>query len=56
MMSFSSFGEWGLLFDVRSGLLTVEASLDETHRLQSFRSYGSWAPEGGLSRCGARAQ
>ena len=54
-LSFPSFGEWGLLFDVMGGLLTVVASLDE-HRLQSFRSFSSWAPERGLGRCGARAQ
>ena len=55
-LSFPSFGEWGLLFDVMGGLLTAVAPLDGKHRLQGFRSFGSWAPECGLGRCGARAQ
>ena len=64
--AFSSCSEWGLLFIVVRGLLTVLASLIAEHRLQvcglqqlwhvGFSSCGSWALEHRLSSCGTWAQ
>ena len=44
--AFSSCGEWGPLFIAVRGPLTIRASLDVEHRLQTHR----------LSSCGSRAQ
>ena len=44
--AFSSYGEWGPLFIVVHGPLTIAASLVAEHRLQMRR----------LSSCGSRAQ
>ena len=56
--AFSGCGKGGLLFVVVRGLLVAVASLVAEHKplVDRLSSCGSWAPECGLSSCGAGAQ